>query len=143
MPRIALILRPPARCFLAGFTKIYGFFPESSENRSFSLMQRETKPIPPHMKTQTIGIENCRTENWSDLSLDLFLDASMGGLDNGFIDCADGWPGDDEVIEDMIFEGRATKGCLPGLFPSEFSCVELPSNVLPFRAASEQGRLLA
>jgi hypothetical protein len=95
------------------------------------------------MRTQTDGIENRRTENWSDLSLDLFLQASMGSLDNGFFDYADGWPSEEEVIEDMVFEGRATKGCLPGLFPSELSCVELPSNVLPFRAASEQGRRLA
>ena len=96
-----------------------------------------------HIKTRNLDIENRRTENWNDLSLDLFLDATMGSLDNGFIECADGWTSEEQLIEDMILEGRATKGCLPDCFQSELSCVELPSNVLPFRAASEQGRLLA
>jgi hypothetical protein len=95
------------------------------------------------IKTQTDGIENRRTENWSDVYLDLFLEASMGSLDNGFIDCADGSMSEEQLIEDMILEGRATKGCLPDCFQGELFCVELPSNVLPFHPVSEQGRLLA
>ena len=95
------------------------------------------------MKTRIYDTENQRIENWSDLSLDLFIEAATGSLDNGFIDCLDGWPSEEQLIEDMIFEGRATKGCLPSLFPSEFSSVELPSNVLPFPGAGQQVRLLA
>lgn len=87
--------------------------------------------------------ENQRIENWSDLSLDLLLEAATGSLDNGFIDCSEGWPSEERLIEHMIFEGRATKGCLPSLFPSEFSCAELPSNVLPFPGAGQQVRLRA
>lgn len=95
------------------------------------------------MKTRIYDTENQRIENWSDLSLDLFLEAATGSLDNVFIDCAEGWPSQEQLIEDMIFEGRATKGCLPSFFPSEFSCVELPSNVLTFPGAGQQVRLLA
>jgi hypothetical protein len=95
------------------------------------------------MKTRIYDTENQRIKNWRDLSLDLSVEAAPGSLYNGFIDCSEGLPSEEQVIEDMILEGRATKGCLPDCFQSELSCVELPSNVLPFCAASEQGRLLA
>jgi len=72
-----------------------------------------------------------------------FFEAAKGSFDNGFIDCPDDWTSEKQVIKDMILEGRATKVCLPDCFQSELSCVELPSNVLPFCAVSEQGRRLA
>jgi hypothetical protein len=68
--------------------------------KAASTQPHHKKPPPnPNMKTRMYDTENQRIENWSDLSLDLFLQAFMGSLDNGFFDYADGWPSEEELIE--------------------------------------------